>query len=154
MAEVGRGVSYTCDHLMRPIRKTLSGPRREELLDRYYRPHWKRLQTQAANAILVDLHTYPFEPWPIERRAHGPRPEIDIGFSEGRTRLSWIDALTEHFQQNGYDVGHNTPYVGVIDAGARAAVMIEIRRDIVGLPDGDPKWRRLIAALSTMPIEG
>jgi hypothetical protein len=31
--------------------------------------------------------------------------------------------------------------------------MIEIRRDIVGLADGDPKWRRLIAALSTMPIE-
>jgi hypothetical protein len=50
-------------------------------------------------------------------------------------------------------VGHNTPYVGVIDAGAKAAVMIEIRRDIVGLPGVDPKWQRLIAALSTMPIE-
>ncbi len=62
MAEVGRGVFYTCDHLMRPIRKTLSGPRREELLARYYRPHWKRLRAQAANAILVDLHTYPAEP--------------------------------------------------------------------------------------------
>ena len=153
MAEVGRGVMYTCDHLMRPIREALSGPRREELLARYYRPHWKRLRAQASNAILVDLHTYPAEPWPIERHAHGPRPEIDIGFSEGLTPLSWIDALTEHFQQNGYEVGHNTPYVGVIDAGAKAAVMIEIRRDTVGLPGADPKWRRLIAALSTMPIE-
>jgi predicted N-formylglutamate amidohydrolase len=129
MAEVGRGVMYTCDHLMRPIRKTLSGPRREELLARYYRPHWERLRAQAANAILVDLHTYPLTP------------------------LSWITALTEHFQKIGYEVGHNTPYVGVIDAGAKAAVMIEIRRDIVGLPGVDPKWQRLIAALSTMPSE-
>jgi len=153
MAEVGRGVFYTCDHLMRPIRKTLSVPRREDLLTRYHRPHWKRLRAQAANAILVDLHTYPAEPWPIERHAHGPRPEIDLGFSEGLTPLSWVDTLTEHFQRNGYKVGHNTPYVGVIDAGAKAAVMIEIRRDIVGLPDVDPKWQRLIAALSTMPIE-
>ena len=39
MAEFGRGVFYTCDHLMRPIRKTLSGARREKLLARYYRPH-------------------------------------------------------------------------------------------------------------------
>jgi predicted N-formylglutamate amidohydrolase len=51
-----------------------------------------------------------------------------------------------------YEVGHNTPYVGVIDAGAKAAVMIEIRRDVVGAPSGDPKWQRIIAALSTMPI--
>ena len=153
MAEVGRGVFYTCDHLMRPIREALSGPRREELLARYYRPHWKRLRAQASNAILVDLHTYPAEPWPIERHSYGPRPEIDLGFSEGLTPPSWITALTEHFQTIGYKVGHNTPYVGVIDAGAKAAVMIEIRRDIVGLPGADPKWQRLIAALSTMPIE-
>ena len=69
MAEVGRGVFYTCDHLMRPIREALRGPRREELLARYYWPHWKRLRAQAANAILVDLHTYPADPWPIERHA-------------------------------------------------------------------------------------
>ena len=62
MAEVGRGVFYTCDHLMRPIRQSLSGARREKLLARYYRPHWKRLRVQAANAILVDLHTYPAKP--------------------------------------------------------------------------------------------
>jgi hypothetical protein len=30
--------------------------------------------------------------------------------------------------------------------------MIEIRRDLVGVPSGDSKWQRLIAALSTMPI--
>jgi hypothetical protein len=43
-------------------------------------------------------------------------------------------------------VGHNTPYNGVIDAGADAAVMIEIRRDLVG------DWVRLIRTLSAMPM--
>jgi N-formylglutamate amidohydrolase len=152
LAEVGRGVFYACDHQMRPIRNALTEVRRDELLDRYYLPHWKQLRAKAADAVLVDLHTNPAEPWPIERHAHGPRPEIDIGFSEGLTPPAWVEALTEHFRQHGYEVGHNTPYVGVIDAGAKAAVMIEIRRDVVGAPSGDPKWQRLIAALSTMPI--
>mgnify|MGYP000022246014 CR=1 FL=1 len=153
MAEVGRGVIYTRDHQMRPIREAVTCRRREELLARYYRPHWERLRAQAAHAILIDLHSYPAEPWPIECRAEGPRPEIDIGFSQGLTPPSWVDTLTEHFQQNGYEVGHNTPYVGVIDAGTKAAVMIEIRRDIVGTPGHDAKWRRLIKALATMPVE-
>jgi N-formylglutamate deformylase len=153
MSEVGRGVMYTCDHLMRPIRRPMIGSRREELLERYYRQHWNRLRLEAADSVLVDLHTYPASPWPIERHAGGARPEIDIGFTEGLTPPSWVDVLTQHFGKNGYEVGHNTPYVGVIDAGASAAVMIEIRRDIVGQPGADPKWLRLISALSTMPIE-
>jgi hypothetical protein len=58
MSEVGRGVMYTCDHLMRPLRGPIIGARREELLERYYRQHWKRLRSEAADAVLVDLHTY------------------------------------------------------------------------------------------------
>ena len=38
----------------------------------------------------------------------------------------------------GYTVDYNTPYFGVIDAGSNASVMIEIRRDIIGLPRADP----------------
>jgi predicted N-formylglutamate amidohydrolase len=33
-----------------------------------------------------------------------------------------------------------------------AAVMIEIRRDIVGIPDDVGKWSRLIKALKSMPL--
>lgn len=153
MSEVGRGVMYTCDHLMRPIRRPMIGSRREELLERYYRQHWNRLRLEAGGSVLVDLHTYPASPWPIERHAGGARPEIDIGFTEGLTPPLWVDALTLHFRKYGYEVGHNTPYVGVIDAGAGCAVMIEIRRDIVGQPNGtDPKWKRLIDALRSMPV--
>lgn len=153
MATEGRGVLYTHDHKQARIRESLSDQRREELLARYYRPHWQELRAQAAGTTLIDLHTYPPEPWSIERHAQGPRPEIDIGFTEGLTPHSWVFALSQHFHHKGYDVGHNTPYAGVIDAGAKAAVMIEIRRDIVGQPGTDPKWLRLISALSTMLIE-
>ena len=153
MAAVGRGALYTHDHNQMRIRESLSDQRREELLARYYRPHWQELRAQAAGTILIDLHTYPAKPWIIERHAKGPRPEIDIGFTEGPTPPFWVSALSLHFHQHGYDVGHNTPYAGVIDAGAKAAVMIEIRRDVVGQPEPtNTKWERLIEALRSMPV--
>ncbi len=49
-----------------------------------------------------------------------------------------------------YDVGINTPYAGVIDTGSAAAVMIEIRRDVIGNPTGCGKWWRLSGCLSSM----
>jgi N-formylglutamate amidohydrolase len=152
MAQVGRGVIYTHDHHKKRIRHDLHPRQRAMLLAKYYAPHWSRLREAAAGATLIDLHTYPADPWPIERHAAAARPEIDIGFSKGLTPEDWVSALTLHFAGAGYEVGHNTPYSGVIDAGAQAAVMIEIRRDIVGIPGDDGKWCRLIKALNTMPL--
>ena len=152
MAQVGRGAIYTHDHRQVRIRKDLSQSRRAELLAAYYAPHWSRLRKVAQGATLVDLHTYPKETWTIERHAGGPRPEIDLGFTVGLTSAEWVVALTDHFSAAGYEVGHNSPYSGVIDAGAAQAVMIEIRRDVVGTPGDDLKWLRLISALKTMPI--
>ena len=152
MAAVGRGVLYTHDHNQIEIRKRLSGPRRKELLAQYYWPHWQELRAHAAGSILIDLHTYPTKPWVIERHAQWPRPEIDIGFTKGLTPPDWVSALSEHFELHGYEVAHNLPYAGVVDAGARAAVMIEIRRDVVGRPGTDLKWQRLISTLSTAPL--
>ena len=152
MAQVCRGVIYTCDYRGEVIRRPLSSLERNELLRRYYEPHWARLKASAAGAVLVDLHTYPPEPWPVERSPSGNRPEIDIGFTEGLTPSDWVVALTRHFEAFGYLVGHNTPYRGVIDAGARAAVMIEIRRDVVGEPSSSSAWSRLAEALATMPL--
>ena len=102
--------------------------------------------------MLIDLHTYPLEPWPIERHLRGARPEIDIGFTPGLTPDGWVLSLSRHFSDAGFEVGQNTPYCGVIDAGARAAVMIEIRRDLVERPGGNPGWQRLIHALRAMPL--
>lgn len=152
MAQGGRGVIYTHDHRGKRIRQDLSPTRRAELLARYYTPHWSRLRVAAAGATLIDLHTYPAKPWPIESHGSGSRPEIDIGFTPRLTPEDWVSELTRHFTSAGYQVGNNTPYSGVVDAGARAAVMIEVRRDVVGLPGDDPQWRRLIATLRDMGL--
>jgi N-formylglutamate deformylase len=152
MSQVGRGVLYTVDRQMRNMRRPVSPERREDLLARYYRPHWEQLRSLSAGAVLIDLHTYPAEPWAIERSAENARPEIDVGFSEGLTPPNWVEELTKHFRRQGYEVGHNTPYAGVIDAGATAAVMLEIRRDMVGTPGQAQEWRRLIDALCSMSL--
>lgn len=152
MAKVGRGVCYSHDHRQRRIRQDLSLQRKAALLAQYYAPHWARLREAAAGATLIDLHTYPLKPWPIERHSEGERPEIDIGFTPGLTPDGWVQALTQHFLGEDFKVGHNTPYSGVIDAGASAAVMIEIRRDLVGRPGNDPSWQRLIHSLNAMPL--
>ena len=111
MAQVVRGVFYPNDHQRKVIRKSLDQTRRDQLLAQYYRPHWQNLRSHAAGGILIDLHTYPAVPWPIERHAEGPRPEIDIGFTDGLTPPSWTAALPMHFKQHGYVVGHHTPSV-------------------------------------------
>lgn len=152
MAQVGRGVIYTHDHRQLRIRRNITPSRRAELLDRYHTPHWINLRVAAVGATLIDLHTYPPNPWPVERHANRARPEIDIGFTDELTPRDWVQALTLHFTEAAYEVGHNSPYTGVIDAGANAAVMIEIRRDLVGDPNGVGNWERLINVLKSMPL--
>ena len=150
--KVGRGVIYECDHKGQTIRNVITNDKRAKLLNDFYYPHWEWLRAAAKDKILIDLHTYPLKPWVVELPSSGARPEIDIGFSAGLTPMRWVNNLTAHFKNMGYTVGHNTPYVGVIDAGANASVMIEIRRDIVGVPGADPVWQRLVNALSKMPM--
>ncbi len=152
MAQVGRGVIYTHDHRQFRIRRDVSAPRRNELLAQFYTPHWARLRAAALGVTLIDLHTYPMDPWPIERHAGGWRPEIDLGYTSELTPRNWVEDMTRHFNDLDFEVGHNTPYSGVIDAGAKSAVMIEIRRDVLGTPRNSPKWARLMQALKSMPL--
>ena len=154
MARRGRGVLYTDTHLGMPLRSQLGPAQRADLLARYYRPHWADLAAAARDAVLIDLHTYPAEPWPIEPTPDADRPEIDLGVDPDLTPEPWCRELEAHFRGAGFTVGINTPYAGVIDAGARAAVMLEIRRDVLGSPDRAGPWARVVRALSGMPIPG
>jgi N-formylglutamate amidohydrolase len=152
MARVGRGVIYTHDRFVQPLKRNLSASDRQHLLDRFYRPHWQKLRETAKDAVLIDLHTYPTDAWPIEPDGNAARPEIDLGTSIGITPPDWISALRHHFEGLGFSVGENTPYAGVIDAGAACAVMIEIRRDILGNKHGTSGWQRLAKALARIPL--
>ena len=152
MVARGRGVIYTHNHAGERIRADVPPEVRENLLETYYRPHWQRLRSAARGAVLIDLHSYPKSPWPVEGQQTAQRPEIDLGFTDGLTSPSWIASLSKHFEDRGYEVGHNTPYAGVIDAGASEAVMIEIRRDVLGTPGTRPGWRNLVETLKKMPL--
>jgi len=152
MSSVGRGMIYTRTHDGRPLRSVLPTVKREALQGEFYDPHWRQLRAVAAGCILVDLHTYPRDPWPAELHASGRRPEIDIGTSDRVTPDGWRETLVRHFSTAGYDTAENTPYRGVIDAGADAAVMIEIRRDVLGRGPGTAKWTRLVSSLAAMPL--
>ncbi|MCC5969093.1 MAG: N-formylglutamate amidohydrolase [Pararhodobacter sp.] len=154
MARVGRGVIYTHDCSGGSLQRTVSSKDRGQLLDTFYHPHWKKLRADASDAVLIDLHTYPEKAWPIEPRIDAARPEIDLGTSAGITPIEWTAGLWAHFERHGFTVEENTPYSGVIDAGAKHAVMIEIRRDVLGSGPGSPEWHRLVSALATLPLPG
>ena len=153
MSKFGRGIIYTRSHDGKKIRAEVSQKKRQALIEQYYVPHWKKLRDTAKGKILIDLHSYPVEPWFIETRPNDSRPEIDLGFTEELTPTNWVMSITNHFKNLDFEVGHNTPYSGVIDAGAKAAIMIEIRRDVVGSPQHSLQWKRLVNALNSMPLE-
>lgn len=169
MAKAGRGVLYTHSHRREPLRAALPPERQAELLDRYYHPHWDRLRRAARDAVLIDLHAYPREPWPVEPNptaarpktvlgyaahltATAARPKMALGYAAHLTPGDWLVDLECHFEIWGPGVGLNVPHAGVIDAGAAAAVMIAIRRDFLGSPDQPERWDRLVRLLSEMPL--
>ncbi len=152
MAAVGRGMIYSRTRDGRPLRRDLSAGERAALQAAWYDPHWQRLRAAAAGRIMIDLHSYPKRAWKVEPHPQAPRREIDLGTMCDLTADPWVATLQAHFAAAGYDVGLNTPYAGVVDAGAAAAVMIEIRHDLMGpLPHG-PGWERLRTCLSQLPM--
>ena len=144
---------YTVTHDGKPLRRQVSAAERATIQRALYDPHWKKLRAAAAGGILIDLHSYPADRWAIETvSSEAPRPEIDIGTDPELTPPSWRYALATHFEQLGFDTAIDTPYAGVIDAGACAAVMIEIRRDVLSDPTNGPRWSRMVRALAEMPL--
>jgi N-formylglutamate deformylase len=150
MAKYGRGMIYSYTHNGKLMRKELSTSDRNLLQDKWYDPHWTKLRSVSKDATLIDLHSYPLVPWDVEPNQLLERPQIDLGTDPKLTPDEWVFKLKNHFANHGYSVGLNTPYRGVINAGSKFAVMIEIRRDIVGVPN-DKNWNKLKLCLADMP---
>lgn len=152
MAGIGRGMIYSHTHDSRRMRRDLRPGERSSLKSYHYDPHWSRLREAAVGSVLIDLHSYPVEPWPVELDPEADRPEIVLGTDENLTPPAWRDALVDHFARAGYSVGLNRPYGGVIDAGADSAAMLEIRRDMLGAGAGSNSWARLVDVLASAPL--
>ncbi len=119
MAARGMGVIYTKRHDKGPLRPPPSPSEREELLDRYYRPHHKALEeavgaSLAANGrcLVIDCHSFPSEPLPYE--SDPARPDICIGTDEDHTPDTLRDAAVSAFETAGLSVEVNRPFSGAL----------------------------------------
>jgi N-formylglutamate deformylase len=157
MAAVGMGAVYT--HGTRGQRIRADDPvHAEALLDAFYRP-WADA-TEAAvrerlaatgRAVLLDVHSYPREPLPYERHAHGPRPATCLGTDVFHTPPWLVDAAREALAPVG-DVALNSPFAGTYVPLSRygtdprvASLMLELRRDVCA--ESEPALARALAAL-------
>jgi N-formylglutamate deformylase len=142
MSARGMGAVYLKRHNGEPLRASLD--QREELMERYYRPHHRSLDDAVKHhlnrfhrAIILDCHSFMKDVRPYERDKTGPRPEICIGTDDFHTAPGMADVLESTYAAHGFSVARNTPFSGAIvplsvygKDRRVSSVMIELRRDI------------------------
>jgi N-formylglutamate deformylase len=86
MAAKGMRALYTHDTKDKRFRSTLTGPKREKLLNKYYRPHHAQLTHLVQDAIarsnrvlIIDAHSFPNRPLPCDDGQATDRPDICLG---------------------------------------------------------------------------
>ena len=141
MASSGMGAVYThgaYGEVLRPYCEDL----RSAILTRYYDPHHRRLLTMASEAIednglcvIVDAHSFPSAPLPIDLDQSKDRPDICIGTDDCHTPRGLADTVRDCAQSLGFSVEENKPYQGTIVPlpllGSTApirSIMIEVNR--------------------------
>ena len=144
MSAKGMGVVYTRTSDGRRLRKDLPPFLRQELLNRYYFPHHRRLSqaVEAAlekhgNCLVIDGHSFPSKPLPHEPDQTPKRPGICIGTDEFHTP-AWLSELAVAiFREQGFEVDVNRPFGGTIVPEPFFqrepnvfSVMIEVKRSL------------------------
>lgn len=167
MAKRGRGVVYTHTTEGKPLRINPTPTERQLLLDTWYRPHHRLLADLVDEelvrdgwALVVDCHSFPLKPWPLELKRNPPRPEFCIGTDPFHTPPALASHAVEYLRILGFSVEVNHPYAGSIvplrhyrnDSGV-ASIMIEVRRDLYmdeatgARLDSFPAIRRMLSQL-------
>jgi N-formylglutamate amidohydrolase len=121
MAQRGQGVIYTRTSDGLPLRRPPTLAEREALLDRFYRPHHARLAQRVSEAlaaygrvVVIDGHSFPDTPLPVERDQRPDRPDICLGTDPSHTPDHLVEALVEACRGLGWSVRINAPYAGTI----------------------------------------
>jgi N-formylglutamate amidohydrolase len=144
MSARGMGVIYTRTSLQTPLRDPPGDREREDLLERFYRPHHRDLTAVVDRALerhgsclVIDGHSFPASPLPYEYDQDPNRPDICIGTDAFHTP-DWLRELArEEFRALGYAVQIDRPFAGALvpqrhyrsDPRVRA-VMVEINRGL------------------------
>ena len=153
MAAAGMGAVYTHTSSNRPLRRPLDPSEREALLERWYRPHHRRLEQLVEHAlrhhgraVLLDAHSFPSKPLPYEGAASPDRPDICIGTDSFHTPAALRDAFVSGFSSEGLRVAVDTPFSGALVPARHyrreprvQSVMVEVNRclyldEATGLP--------------------
>jgi N-formylglutamate amidohydrolase len=144
MAKKGMGVVYMKTSDGRPLRHPGFIPTKTELIEEFYLPHHKELDTIVAESLrdyhsclILDCHSFPLKPLPYESHSEKPRPEICLGTDRFHTP-EWFAAEAERlFQMKGFRVARNYPFCGVLVPGrfywkqpTVLALMIEVNRSL------------------------
>ena len=146
LAAVGMGAVYT--HGTHGQRLRADDPAHAEaLLAAYFRPWGAAVAglLDAGRTVLLDVHSYPRDPLPYERRADGPRPHVCLGTDRTHTPSWLVAAARQAFAA--FEVGLDSPFAGAYVPGDRAAsaLMVEMRRDVHAAREPD-----LVAALAAL----
>jgi N-formylglutamate deformylase len=142
MAQRGMGVLYTRTSSGDTLRTEAAGRLRDELIERYYRPHHDALSRfveaaleAAGHALIIDCHSFPSKALPCHHYGTDPIPDICIGTDPVHTPPALADAAKAFFAANGLTVALDHPFSGSIvpashyrkDARVHS-LMIEVNR--------------------------
>ncbi len=120
MAKYGMGVVYTKGPYGETLRTTNKNIR-EEIIEKYYKPHHKKLLDEVisiienkGNCIIIDAHSFPSKPFPGEPDQNMERPDFCIGTDNFHTPESLVNSITNCIKEMGYTIERNKPYAGTI----------------------------------------
>ena len=144
MSEKGMGVIYTHSHDGSPIRRDLAKQERLGLLNKYYEPHHKRLETLTGErlktnkkCLIIDCHSFPSKPLPYEFDQSTNRPDICIGIDEFHTPQWLTDECVNQFKSYDFKTAINKPFSGSLVPGKYyrsnknvLSIMIEVNRNL------------------------
>ena len=144
MAARGMGVIYTLTSGGEPLRVPPSPEERVRLIDRFYRPHHRRLREavdgaleEHGYALVIDCHSFPSQPLPCDLDQDPVRPDVCIGTDPFHTPKWLRDDAISAFQSesSGLTIGVDRPYSGALvpleawNQDSRVmSVMIEVNR--------------------------
>ena len=143
MAKIGMGAVYSRTSDLKPLRK-IDIEQKERLIERFYRPHHRRLNELCRKAIersgkclIIDGHSFPSVPLPYELDQSPDRPDICIGTDQFHTP-DWLRHFAlELFTLPGFSVEINRPFSGTMVPSyyyrrdkCVMSIMIEIRRGL------------------------
>jgi N-formylglutamate deformylase len=143
MSGVGMGAIYTSTVDGKPMR-SLTDEKREKMMERFYDPYHKMLEEKVDRALahngkclLIDGHSFPEIPLPMELDQNSDRPDICIGTCDFHTPEKLAVFMEAFVKSHGMSVRRNSPFSGTMvpmkfyrkDARV-SSVMIEVNRKL------------------------